>query len=309
MKPLFNYFLTLLALVTIQAAGQQNVLFNTYTYDPMQLNIAYAGAECTEANLNYRNQWLGLKDAPKLYQLNAHHSLGRSTGAGLRVASQQAGLFNTTQAMLGYGYRISVDQRSKVVFGIGVGLIQNMLNAQKAVVMDNNDVTITQGKQQALGFDSELGVQFLGEKIKGGFSVLHLYTSKSDFSGSTYKTLPQMNATLSYSFDINEKLSMEPMLVDRITLKGNNALEGIVNVFYNRMISLGAGYRSNYGLLVLAGIKIDKFKLVYSFDYGTSKNRTITGSSHQVLLGFYFCSKKKAPIKATKKKQLMRTRF
>lgn len=309
MRTIFKY-LILLVLSAKNLSAQQNVLFNTYAYDPMQLNIAYAGAECTEANLNYRNQWLGLKDAPKLYQLNAHHSLGRSTGIGIRAASQQAGLFNTTQALIGYGYRINVNQRSKVIFGIGVGFIQNMLNAQKATVLDNNDITISEGgKQKAMGFDSELGVQFLGEKLKCGFSVLHLYSTKSNFVGSIYKTLPQMNATLSYSFDISKHLSLEPMLVDRMTLKGDNALEGLLNVFYDHMISLGAGYRSNYGLLILAGVKVDKFRIAYSFDYGTSENRTLTGSSHQVLLGFYFCSKKQAPIKTTKSKRLMQTRF
>ena len=310
MKPAFRFLIMLLMFASIvKLSAQQNVLFNTYLYDMMQLNIAFAGSECSEANLNYRNQWLGLKEAPKLYQLNAHTPLSRSTGAGIRFVSQQSGLLNGIQGTVGYGYRIKVNSKTKVLFGIGVGFIQNTLNAQKATVIDANDETLKEaGKQNATGFDSELGVQFLSDKLKCGFSVLHLYSTNSSFVGSSYKTLPQMNITASYLFKLNKHMDLEPMLVDRLTVKGDNAAEGFVNVHYDKMFTLGAGYRHHYGLLVFAGAKVDKFRIAYSFDYGASKNRTLTGSSHQVLLGFYLCKKRNDEI-PSKSKKIMKTQF
>ena len=307
-------FRSLLVVLFVSSApglsAQQSVLFNTYLYDPMQLNIAYAGHECTEANLNYRNQWIGLKDAPKLYQLNAHTSFANNTGLALRLASQQAGLLNGLQVTAGYGYQVKIDQVSKVLFGIGVGFIQNTLNAQKTTVIDANDVTLSDaGKQRAIGFDSEIGVQFLGDKIKGGLSVLHLYNTNPNFAGSTYKTLPQINATFSYLFNKGKQIELEPMLVDRLTLKGTNTIEGLVNAHFNKLVTAGVGYRVNYGVLVFAGIKINKIKLAYSFDYGTSKNKTLTGSSHQVLLGYYFCKERSATLKKTRGKKIMKSRF
>ena len=76
--------------VARQLCAQQNILFNTWQYDPMQLNIAYAAQECVEANLNYRNQWMGLKGAPTLYQLNAHTPLPKNTGLGCLIPFKPA---------------------------------------------------------------------------------------------------------------------------------------------------------------------------------------------------------------------------
>src|ERR1043165_1438029 len=92
----FNYLLAaLLVLAGLQYKAQQNALFNTYVYDPFQLNVAYAGHGCTEINLHYRDQWIGLKDSPKFFQVNAHTALGKSNGLGVRFLSQQVGLLNS----------------------------------------------------------------------------------------------------------------------------------------------------------------------------------------------------------------------
>lgn len=276
--------------VVTQVKAQQNSLFNTYSLDPLQLNMAYAGAACTEANVHYRTQWIGVKESPKLLQLNAHTALGKSNALGLRINSQSQGLLNSLQATLGYAYRFRVSEKAKVHLGLGLGWTQATLNAQKAIVIDANDVTLSAGKQTAGGFDSEFGAMFIGEKLKAGVSVLHIYNSNPDFSGSnTYKTLPQLNTQVSYTFNKGKKLEVEPWLLNRYTVKGTNIVEGMLNVHFINMFTLGAGYRSGYGVLALVGAKAGNIRLAYSFDYGTTKNATSLGSSHQVMLGFSLC--------------------
>lgn len=305
MKKIIPYLLPLLALVLSQAGtAQQSSLFNTYSLDPLQLNIAYAGASCTEANVHYRAQWIGMKETPKVIQLNAHSALGKSNALALRVNSQTQGLLNTLQATLGYAYRFRISETAKVHLGIGVGWTQAALNAQKAVVMDANDVTLSNSNRQtANGFDSEFGAMLVGEKLKAGVSVLHLYNTNPDFSGSsTYKTLPQINTQVSYTFNKGKKVEIEPWLLNRYTLKGDNVVEGILNVHFIKAITVGAGYRSNYGVIGLLGAKVGNIKLAYSFDYGTTKNATNMGSSHQVMLGFSLCKTPK-PHKPAEEKE------
>jgi type IX secretion system PorP/SprF family membrane protein len=301
MKKIVPHLLTVLAfIISGTAIAQQNSLFNTYSLDPLQLNIAYAGAACTEANVHYRTQWIGMKDAPKLLQLNAHTALGKSNALGLRVNSQTQGLLNTLQATLGYAYRFRISETAKVHLGIGIGWTQAALNGQKAVVMDANDVSLNGNKQTANGFDSEFGAMVVGEKLKAGVSVLHLYNTNPDFSGSnTYKNLPQFNTQVSYTFNKGKKVEIEPWLLNRYTVKGTNIVEGMLNVNLVRMFTVGAGYRSGYGVMGLVGAKIGNIKLAYSFDYGTTKNATNLGSSHQVMLGFSMCK----TAKATKPKE------
>lgn len=305
MKKIIPYLLPLLALMLSKAGlAQQSSLFNTYSLDPLQLNIAYAGASCTEANVHYRAQWIGMKETPKVIQLNAHSALGKSNALALRVNSQTQGLLNTLQATLGYAYRFRISETAKVHLGIGVGWTQAALNAQKAVVMDANDATLNNSNRQtANGFDSEFGAMLVGEKLKAGVSVLHLYNTNPDFSGSsTYKTLPQFNTQIAYTFNKGKKVEIEPWLLNRYTLKGDNVVEGILNVHFIKAITVGAGYRSNYGVIGLLGAKVGNIKLAYSFDYGTTKNATNMGSSHQLMLGFSMCKTAK-PHKPAEEKE------
>ena len=118
-----------LLLVMIKTQAQQTALFNTYSYDLMQLNIAAIGRTCVEANLNYRTQWVGLKDAPKLYQVNAAMALGKSNGIGIKVGQQNAGLLQVTNATLGYAYRVKLNEKSKLHLGLGLAWQQNNFNA------------------------------------------------------------------------------------------------------------------------------------------------------------------------------------
>jgi type IX secretion system PorP/SprF family membrane protein len=284
--------LPLLALLTVtKMKAQQNSLFNTYSFDPLQLNIAYAGASCTEANLHYRSQWIGLQNAPKLLQLNAHTVLSKSNALGLRISSQSQGLLNTLGATFGYSYRFHLNKTDKVHLGLGIGLTQASLLAQKAIVIDGNDAAVnTNSRQNATGFDTEFGALFLGKKLKAGISALHLYNSNPNFSGSSgYKSLPQLNTFISYSINKDKKIELEPWLLNRYTLKGDNVIEGMLNVNLLKTITVGLGYRSKYGLLALAGIKLGNLKLAYSFDYGANKNAINLGTSHQLVLGFTTC--------------------
>lgn len=279
-----------LLLIANTTMAQQNSLFNTYTYDPFQLNIAYAGYHCTEANVHYRSQWIGMKEAPRLLQLNAHTAIGKSTGLGLRILSQQQGLLNSTQATIGYAYRFKLNATADMHLGLGLGWVQNTFNAPKAIVIDANDATLGTGsKQKANGFDSEFGAMYLGQKLKAGLAIAHLYNSNPSFASSNYKLLPQTNVSASYLFNKDKKIEIEPWLVDRYTLNGRNVIEGLVNVHFSKMITVGAGYRTSYGILGFLGAKIGNLKVAYSFDYGTSKQSTAIGSSHQLLLGISLC--------------------
>lgn len=298
MKKIILYLLPVICLIIGKSVNaQQNSLFNTYSLDPLQLNIAYAGAACTEANVHYRTQWIGLKEAPKLLQLNAHAALGKSNALALKVNSQTQGILNTLQATIGYSYRFRITEKAKVHLGIGIGWTQAALNSQKAVVIDANDVTLNNNNRQtANGFDSEFGAMVVGEKLKAGVSVLHLYNSNPDFSGSNaYKTLPQVNTQISYIFNKGKKVEVEPWVLNRYTVNGDNIVEGILNLHLMKVLTVGAGYRSNYGVIALLGAKVGNIKLAYSFDYGTTKNATNMGSSHQVMLGFSLCRTAKAP--------------
>lgn len=282
----------LIACISLQA--QQTSLFNTYSYDLMQLNIAAAGRTCLEANLNYRSQWMGIQDAPKLYQLNAGMSLGKSSGLGLRVAQQSVGLMKMNNVTFGYSYKVKLSGTSKLHLGIGAAWQQNQFAANKAQVIDANDASLgsNQTQYRSNNFDVEAGALFLGDKLTLGLSAQHLYNTNRDLASAAYHAKPQLSVVGAYKFNKGKSIELEPWLVDRYVVSGVNQVEGILNVRLKQMLTIGAGYRLNYGYIALAAIELGKFRICYSFDYGSGKGASSLGSSQQLLLGFDLCRKK-----------------
>lgn len=278
-------------LFNLEFKAQQIPLFNTYSYDLMQLNIAAVGRTCIEANLNYRSQWAGIKDAPKLYQLNASMALGKVNGVGIKVFQQQFGQLKLTNITGAYAYRAQLNESSKLHLGIGASYNQNRFDFTKVSVIDTEDPSLTNASQQrSNNFDVEAGALFLSEKITAGISASHLYNTNQDFQSVSLKLKPEINFVGSYKVYAKKNISVEPWLVNRYTLGGRNKVEGMVNVKFLHLYTIGVGYRLNYGIMAIAGFELGQLKIAYSFDYAVGKN---LGSANQILLGIDLCKKKK----------------
>gem|GEM_PF-2299708 len=286
----------LVVLISISSflEAQQNTLFNTYSYDLMQLNIATIGRTCVEANLNYRTQWVGIKETPKVYQLDAAFALGQKHGFGLKIAQQNVGLLKITNATLGYAYRVKLNENTKLHLGLGAAWQQNIFNSQNAVVTDKGDAALSSGQTRlsANNFDAEAGALILGDKLTVGISANHLYNSNTSFNNFGYNVKPQLNGMVAYKFNKGKSVEIEPWFVDRYTVNGVNQIEGLLNFKFKQAFTIGAGYRLNYGVLALAGLELGKLRIAYSYDYAMGTNNKNLGASHQVLLGFDMCRKK-----------------
>ncbi len=275
--------------------AQQTSLFNNYSLDPLQLNIAYADPADFSVNAHVRTQWIGMKNTPKTIQLNSQYTLNEKNKIALRINSQSQGLLNTSGVMVGYGYKFKVSRNMNIHLGLGVGWTHASINTGKAIVKDYDDLTLNNGTtQKSNGFDAEFGAMLIDTKFKAGISILHLYNSNPDFSFvGSYKRKPQLNTQFSYIFNKDEKIEIEPWLLNRYTMKGDNVIEGLVNINYIKTFTIGVGYRSYYGVIAVFSVKADDIKFAYSFDFVTSKNSTSMGSSHQIMLGYSFSRDKK----------------
>lgn len=285
-------FLSIIAsIIVLNVEAQQNSLFNTYSYDLMQLNIATVGRTCLEANLNYRAQWVGVSDSPRLYQLNAGMALGNSNGVGLKLYQQSVGLLKVTNITGAYSYRMKVSKDAKLHFGIGASYNQNRFEVGKVSTADKNDVTLTnaQNNIRSNNFDCETGVLLLSNKLTAGLAIEHLYNTNTEFSASSLNFKPNINVIAAYKIKATENFEVEPWLVAKYTVSGKFQPEVLVKGKYADKFSAGLGYRVNYGYLFLMGAELGKIKVAYSFDYGSRSGKAGFGTSHQILLGFDLC--------------------
>lgn len=282
------------SLLAVTINAQQNNLLNTYSYDLMQLNIASIGSKCTDVNLNYRTQWASVKENPKTFQLNASIALGANTGLGIKVRQQILGLLTFNNITGGYAYRVRLNSKTKLHLGVGLSWQQNVFNASKAVVVDAADNTVTNGNLRANNFDAEVGALVLGEKLTLGLSANNIYNTNAKFIDNAFTMKQQVNAVLAYKFNKGKNVEVEPWLINRYTVGGKNQIEGLLNFKFLQCVTLGAGYRSSYGVIGLAGFEKNVFKIVYSYDYNMGQQTMSYGSSHQIMLGINLCPKPKA---------------
>lgn len=287
----FKNIFILLVLCQKLTLAQQVRLNNTYSIDFKQLNIAYSNDSSNEYSAQYRNQWLGIPNNPKSFQLNIKLLLGKNNGLAVRLNSQSQGLLNQMGAIIGYSYKVRFNKKTNLHLGLGIGLTQSTFNSQNAIVTSYSDVTLNNSsKQVALGFDSEVGAFLSSKKLKIGLNVFHLYNTNTEFVGGTaFSWMPQINSQLSYVILKKNNFELEPFLLNRYTINGNSVFEGILNINLINSITLGLGYRYKYGLLGLVSLKISRGgKVAYCFDYGNSLSGINLGFSHQIMLLFNF---------------------
>ena len=105
--------LWLLALGTVLKA-QQEAQHSMYFFNPVLINPAYAGSqEAIQVTGTVRDQWTGLKGAPKTQVLSIHSPLKtENIGIGLTVLNYQLGITKNTGVYADLAYSIKVNKRN-----------------------------------------------------------------------------------------------------------------------------------------------------------------------------------------------------
>ena len=102
-----------------------------------------------------------------------------------------------------------------------------------------------------------------------------------------------------YSFDLSPSLSLKPAL----HIKSDGAstqLDINANFHYKDIVWLGASYRLQDAIVIMAGVNLFKgLRIGYSYDVTTSPIKTYSSGSHEIMLGYCYkiTQKKTYPIK------------
>lgn len=272
--------------------AQQNNLLNTYAYDLMQLNIAAIGSCPVDVNINYRSQWINAKDNPTVLHADAGFSVGRNTGLGFKILQQNLGLLSFTSVTGAYSYRLRFNQSNSLRLGAGLAWKQNSFRSDKAIVIDQGDASLTNNALNRVNnLDLEVGAVFSNERFQFGVGALNIYNTNQTKNQFTYLVKPQINSFASYKLIEKNGFSLQPWLVHRYNFTGNHQVDVLVQSKLAKQFILGAGYRTSYGIIGIAGFEKGKFHFLYSFDYYLANQQTNYGSSHQVMIGYNLCAK------------------
>ena len=305
---------TLAALISIMSTGfaQQTQLSSTYVYNKFIMNPALTGIyKRPQLYLVHRNQWTGLPGNPTTSLLTMETALKNDKiGLGAVLSSDDLGITRTLGAKFSYAYRLKLAQEAFLNFGLGVGFNRLQINFNEAVVMDEDDLALYNfNAMNRVTFEGTGGLNFNWRKLNVGVAVPNLVNTKARFhkndsiisSSSYFSYARHLNALASYEFNLtrNAKNHLTPsVLFKRDIEKGKRPMQLDVNLMYDYMkkYMVGVAYRTDYGVIAQAGIKLfDQFTAGYAYDFHMNNNwkgGALVGQTHEIILGFEFARDK-----------------
>ncbi len=330
MKKMMNGLLMMgfAALISMeQINAQQLPVYSQYMMNAFLLNPAVAGHEgYTAINITAREQWLGIKNAPKTYAVSLQTRLLRNSfisrsssirkrqrvmsrsgrvGYGLHAFTDMAGAFSRTGIQGTYSYHIPLEN-SQISFGVSLTGYQFHINEDKIKLLEDDDQLLLNTEKSAFIPDANFGIYYTDQHLYAGLSAMQLFQSTlklgADKVGPGFKMLRHYFLTAGYRFEINPDILMEPSFLIKTTENFVAQIDVNLKMYLHENLWAGVSYRTggSYGqvdesikgkgssAIFMAGFKVDKFYFGYAFDYSFSAMGARTLGSHEIMAAIKF---------------------
>ena len=290
--------LWLLALATIVKA-QQETQHSMYFFNPVLLNPAYAGSqEAIQVTGTVRDQWTGLKGAPKTQVLSVHSPLRtENLGLGLTVMNDQLGVTKNTGLYADIAYSIKVNKKNnRLAFGVKLWMDFFRQDFSSLRVNDNTDALYTDGFNYKKNlFNVGAGVYYYGKRHYIGISTPRLVKNKINIDAS--QSAIQENHYYAFGgivVKINPAINMRPSFIVKYVNNAPLSIEGNLSFLFYDKIWIGAMYRHKAaaGLNMMYNIN-QNLRIGYAYDYQLTSLQKFSQGSHEIMLSYDLRSKAK----------------
>lgn len=296
--------------------AQQLPLFSQYLNNDFLLNPAVSGTKSyMPVSVSARVQWVNFNGAPTNQIGSIHGAMTKSIGMGLAVSNFTAGATRMTSAQVSYAYRLKLNDKIKMSFGLAPMIIQHSIAKDKIVLEDINDNTFNKLNGKTTIADLNAGVYAYGTNWTASLSVPQLMGNRYRMGDNDlFKERLKRHYLVYGSYDLKckEKYTITPSALIKVVESGA-PIQFDVNVraVYDNLFWVGLSYRGassqsfNEAMVVMTGIQKNNFIFGYSFDYGFSSIRSYSMGSHEVFLTYRIpckdCDKVETPIETTAK--------
>ena len=310
MKPLkIIAVIGLLAVMPVLSA-QQFPLYSQYMMNGFLLNPSYAGSDYyTTFGLTVREQWLSLPDAPSTYAaafqtriLNDSYitkstavrkkidrpTKGGRVGVGGYLFSDHNGIMHRTGLQLAYAYHLSLGIEQQLSFGLSLSAYQYFVDINGALMPDDVQDELLNSYDQVVYIpDANFGVSYQTRRYYAGFAMTNLFRGALMIGNGGENGRSELGhyfLTGGIRFYPGVDWILEPSVMlkssDMVFKSFQVDLTG--RVYYKDDYWLGLSYRTGDAVILLAGLKVDRFYLGYAFDFTLSEIRSYTYGTHEL---------------------------
>ncbi len=302
--------IVLLLLLCAAAVAQQDPYYSHYMFGQLGLNPGAAGShEMVCLTALGRSQWQGFEGAPRLVNFNGHmpFAIGKTNhGVGLNFGQDEIGFERKIRLNLSYAYRFDIGN-GRLGVGIGGGIYNDALEptwkfpgagltgtTTTAITTDpaaqsSADPAVPAAKENPTAVDLAAGVFYRTDELYVGFSSTHLNQAKLKFQNTSPYLVRHYHVLAGYLL----RISNTPFALNPSFLISTDALTSQVilnnNLVFKEKYYLGFSYRMGNAIVGMLGLELFKdVQVGYSYDFETTKIRSYSFGSHEVMLRYSF---------------------
>lgn len=277
--------------------SQQLAHISQWSNHQYAINPAHTGIKsCLEVQSTIRGQWIKMEGAPVTGFLTVSAPLkakrkkvlsGRH-GMGGMVNYDQIGPFQQFNFQLSYAghFNFTIDNRLSLGLAAGMSQLSFDLNKAKPLTPD----PVINGSATELLPNATFGAWWNGKNYYAGLSLYNLIPMKWKNIGNNAQTSIHGMINGGFRKAINPEFTFLPGFYLGFSKSAPVDLQLQVMFDYQRKFSFGLGYRNTDAVIAFLGTRLgDRWRMMYSFDFVTSKLRTNTFHSHEITLSFSPC--------------------
>ncbi|MDX9772085.1 MAG: type IX secretion system membrane protein PorP/SprF [Bacteroidales bacterium] len=290
--------------------GQQFPMYSQYIMNGFLLNPSYAGSDYyTTFGLTVREQWLHFPNAPGTYAATFQTRLlndsyitkstavrkridrptkGGRVGLGGYLFSDNNGIMHRTGLQMAYAYHLPVGIDKQLSFGLSLSAYQYFVDINGAVMPDDiNDEFLNNYDQVVYIPDANFGVSYMTRSYYAGFSMTNLFRGAFMIGNGGENGRSELGhyfLTGGMKFYTGSDWIIEPsvMLKSSDMVFKSMQMDITGRVYYKEDYWLGLSYRTGDAVVLLGGLKVDRFYFGYAFDFTLSEIRSYTYGSHEL---------------------------
>ena len=317
-------FLILVLLISgFKTFAQQLPQYTQYTFNELLVNPAVTGIESYwDIKSGYRSQWSGLEGAPKTKYLSFSIPLGRAftlndygqmnsnsdnpmgaeaahsyeasqshSGIGLSVISDKTGQISQNHFDANYAYHIRMSGQFNLAVGASLGFNNISLNTSQVTLANSTDPAIGQGNNSQWKPEAAIGIWGYASGFFIGASVQQLLPASISFnkdsvSSGNGKTYAQYFLTAGFRGYLSDDITVLPSVMVRPAALGPVTFDVNMKFAFRDNFWIGGAYRRNDAIAGSFGFNLGGFlTLGYSYDYTTSALNTVSGGTHEIMVG------------------------
>ena len=288
MKKLFTILAVIVFALNLKA--QNEPVIAHFAYHSHVFNPAVSGSSRDIfAGALYRQQWVGFKEAPSTFLLDAYGYISKiKGGVGLVIQNDMLGKQRFTTAKVSYAYSQRLNDHARLSIGLSIGMLNSFVKGsdliyQDKLQTDNSAITANTNRFKAF---LAAGLEFSGYNTTIGFAVSNLDQGLG--KATPFRVPRHYFAYAKYNWEINEKLTMTPAVFVRF-IDFIAQAEANINFTIRKRVIVGVLYRSNDAAGALLGVNITKHLMAsYAYDFGFGELRKHQTGSHEVQLVYRF---------------------